>query len=130
VAEGVADPGPPLLDAELPPHWVVRTIGENEKYYFNTVTNATSWEHPGRAGVDPDSLDNLDTEAFEPAKRRPFDTHYTLTVRLSLRYVSSHCVHAAKVEVPDLPSLKSNVHPIGPSDCIQRLSYTLMARVI
>ena len=89
VAEDVTDPGPPLSDAELPPHWVVRTIGENEKYYFNTVTNATSWEHPGRAGVDPDSLDNLDTEAFEPAKRRPFDTHYTLTVR-AICFPSTH----------------------------------------
>lgn len=51
-------------EPDLPPFWVAKEIGERERYFFNTLTNETSWEHPGLKGT-ANELDNIDTANFE-----------------------------------------------------------------
>jgi hypothetical protein len=43
-------------DAALPPYWVPAYVGDGEKYYYNTVTNATSWEFPIETSNNADEL--------------------------------------------------------------------------
>ena len=49
-------------DAALPAYWVASYIGDGEKYYYNTITNETSWTFPMQGDGEQDELANVEME--------------------------------------------------------------------
>eukprot|EP00526_Cylindrotheca_closterium_P004161 CAMPEP_0113637722 /NCGR_PEP_ID=MMETSP0017_2-20120614/19755_1 /TAXON_ID=2856 /ORGANISM="Cylindrotheca closterium" /LENGTH=4255 /DNA_ID=CAMNT_0000548783 /DNA_START=113 /DNA_END=12880 /DNA_ORIENTATION=+ /assembly_acc=CAM_ASM_000147 len=72
--DAVVDETTPETDDVLPPDWIETQDGNGQVYYYNTVTNETSWERPSIERNEDAGVDEVEQEVVQEVDKPEADT--------------------------------------------------------